>query len=72
VWRENHSVSQLIREATDLILPPQKTLTEEEFKNDPFFKIIGMCESGIKDGSLNHDKSRLLFITCSFFLFKIV
>jgi hypothetical protein len=53
---EGKSVSQLIREAIELILPPQKTLTEEEFKNDPFFKIIGVCESGIKDGSVNHDK----------------
>ena len=52
---EGKSVSQLIREAIELILPSQKTLTEEEFKNDSFFKIIGMCKSGDKHGSINHD-----------------
>ena len=53
---EGKSVSQLIREAVEFILPSQKTLTEEEFKNDPFFDIIGMysCEAD-KNGSINHN-----------------
>ena len=53
---EGKSVSQLIREAVELIIPTQKTLTEEEFRNDPFFDIIGMYASeSDKKGSVNHD-----------------
>jgi len=54
---ENKSVAQLIREAIDKFLFPSKEKAPaEDIKKDPFFKIVGMFESGIRDASVNHDK----------------
>lgn len=54
---EDKSVAQLIREAIEQVfIKKERKLSRREFKNDPFFKIIGMFEDGIKDGSVHHDR----------------
>lgn len=55
--REKKSTAQLIREAIDAFLgDKEKPQSMEDFKKDPFFRIIGLGSSGIKNGSVNHDK----------------
>lgn len=54
---EGKSVSQLVREAVEQILKSGvQKIDRKEFENDSFFKIIGLGKSGIKDGSINHDR----------------
>lgn len=55
--REKKSTAQLIREAIDAFLGNKEKLPSmKDFKKDPFFRIIGLGSSGIRNGSLNHDK----------------
>lgn len=34
----------------------KKPMSMEDFKKDSFFRIVGLGSSGIKNGSVNHDK----------------
>lgn len=53
---ESKSLSQLIREIIENICSDKEIIENKDIKRDTFFKIVGMYESGIKDGSINHDK----------------
>lgn len=54
---ENKSIAFLIREAVSEVYgisaEPKRS---DDFKKDPFFKLIGICSTGIKDGSVHHDR----------------
>lgn len=54
---EHKRVSQLIREAVGqyLHLSPQAPKHPQVQEDDPILGIIGICNSGITDGSVNHD-----------------
>lgn len=55
--REKKSTAQLIREAIDAFLgDKEKPQNMKDFKKDPFFRIVGLGSSGIRNGSVNHDK----------------
>ncbi|MFQ6066754.1 MAG: CopG family transcriptional regulator [bacterium] len=55
--REDKSVAQLIREAIEqAFAEKERQLSVKQFKKDSFFKIIGMFDDGIKDGSVHHDR----------------
>lgn len=50
---DNKSVSHLIREAIQkLLLSPQE---KDNYKEDSFNDVIGIAESGPRDGSTKHD-----------------
>ena len=51
---EKKSINRLIREAieTSLIAP----VKPEKHVKDPFESIIGIAKSGIRDGSVKHDR----------------
>ena len=55
--REDKSLAQLVREAIhDTFFEETPTkLTATEFRRE-LFKIVGLGESGISDGSIHHDK----------------
>ncbi|MBI4397891.1 MAG: ribbon-helix-helix protein, CopG family [Candidatus Omnitrophica bacterium] len=55
---ENKSVAGLIREAVSEVygIPAAHPHSVADFKQDPFFKLVGMCSSGIKDGAIHHDR----------------
>ena len=53
---EEKSVSQLIREAIENYLFGKTTSPPDESQTDPIMKIIGIAQSGIKDGSIAHDR----------------
>lgn len=53
---DNKSVSQLIREAIQGYFFEQKELQKGDYRSDSFINIIGMARSGIKDGSVAHDR----------------
>ncbi|MEW6087356.1 MAG: CopG family transcriptional regulator [bacterium] len=50
---EKKSVNQIIREAVEKFLA--SVVETKKYKNDPLENIIGIAESGIRDGSRNHD-----------------
>ncbi|MDP2762998.1 MAG: hypothetical protein Q8O27_00580 [Enterobacteriaceae bacterium] len=51
---ENKSLAKLLREYAMHIIEGKK-LTRTQFKNDPFYKIIGKGK-GKKDGAVKHDQ----------------
>ena len=51
---EKKSVNQLIREAIEMFLI--SPLQPEKQGKDPFENVIGIGKSGIKDGSVKHDR----------------
>lgn len=54
---EEKSTAQLIREAIEQVfIKKERKLSKREFKKDSFFKIVGMFDDGIKDGSVHHDR----------------
>lgn len=54
---EEKSTAQLIREAIEQVfIKKESKLSRQEFKKDPFFKIVGMFDDGVKDGSIHHDR----------------
>lgn len=54
---EEKSTAQLIREAIEqAFIKKEKKLSRREFKKDSFFKIVGMFDDGIRDGSVHHDR----------------
>jgi len=52
--RDGKSLAQLFREGAACIIEGKK-IKKVEFKNDPFFNIIGKG-TGKKDGSVKHDR----------------
>ncbi len=56
--RQHMSLASLIRDAVDQVYgaPKTKPKSLKEFHQDPIFSIIGMCNSGIKDGAVHHDR----------------
>ena len=54
---ERKSLAQLIRDAVDLVYGerPSSKRSRSRRKN-PFDGIVGICDSGIKDGAVNHDR----------------
>lgn len=50
-------VARLIDQLLELAAPSRQTLSDEEYLNDPLWKLIGAASSGIKndDGALRHD-----------------
>jgi hypothetical protein len=51
---ERKSVNQLIREAIELALAAP--VQPKKHAKDPFEGVIGIAKSGIKDGSVKHDR----------------
>ncbi|MCK4249157.1 MAG: hypothetical protein KAX15_05195 [Candidatus Omnitrophica bacterium] len=51
---DGKSLAQLFREGALCLLEGRK-LTKTQFRNDPFFKIIGKG-SGTRNGSIKHDR----------------
>lgn len=44
-------------QAVEQVLKPRVLkVDKKEFREAPFFKIIGLGKSGIRDGSVNHDR----------------
>ena len=39
----------------EVVSGEEKELSEEELRNHPLYQIIGLCPSGIEDGTENHD-----------------
>lgn len=52
--KESKSVASVVREAVEKYVKEEDETIDWE--NDPFFKIVGIANSGIKDLSVNHDK----------------
>jgi Arc/MetJ-type ribon-helix-helix transcriptional regulator len=56
-FQEEKSVAQLIREAIQELLESKREKSSSfKRKSNSFLKIIGICNSGIKDGSVHHDR----------------
>ena len=57
---ERKSLAQLIRDAVDAAYGGPRHVSPQHKKNtrqhDPFFKIIGLGASGIRDGAVHHDR----------------
>lgn len=55
---ERKSLAQLVREAVDVVYGerPRHSKAHRSIQHDPFFKLIGICETGIKDGAVHHDR----------------
>ena len=56
--RERKSLAQLIREAVDVVYGARRRMSPEKTgrQRDPFFNIIGIGSSGIRDGAAHHDR----------------
>lgn len=55
--KENKSMAGLIREALEKAYGIRaRERNAAELKKDPFFKVIGMVQDGIGDGSVHHDR----------------
>ena len=52
------SLSHLIREAVDRVYQPART--RRSFRShrprDPLLRLVGICRTGIRDGSVEHDR----------------
>ncbi len=50
-------VVRLIDQLLELASPSQQSLSDQDYLNDPLWKLIGAASSGIKndDGALRHD-----------------
>lgn len=54
---ERKSLAQLIRDAVDRVYGERPSSTRSRARrNNPFDGIIGMCDTGIKDGAVHHDR----------------
>ncbi|MBI4228011.1 MAG: hypothetical protein HY600_07065 [Candidatus Omnitrophica bacterium] len=56
--RRHQSLASLVRDAVEQVYgaPKAKPRSLKEFHKDPIFSIIGICDSGIKDGAVHHDR----------------
>lgn len=54
---EHKSLAQLIREAVEKVYGvPKRSRVQKNWHQDPFFKTIGICATGITDGAVRHDR----------------
>ena len=54
--QERKSLAQLIRDAVELAYgAPRQGHSRKDWKQDPFFKIVGIGKSRIRDGAERHD-----------------
>ena len=54
---DEKSVAQLVREAVQIVYLSSGTRNaKQNFQDDDFFKILGICDTGISDGAVNHDR----------------
>ncbi|MBI3997125.1 MAG: hypothetical protein HY352_05630 [Candidatus Omnitrophica bacterium] len=55
---ERKSLAQLIRDAVEQVYGrPQRTSRLRKGRQaDPFFNVIGICRSRVKDGAVHHDR----------------
>ena len=56
--QERKSLAQLIREAVDAAYGERRRASPSKRarRRDPFFNIIGIGASGIRDGAVHHDR----------------
>ncbi len=57
--RRHESLAQLVRDAVEQVYAapkPKTRLSKKHSKKHPLFSIVGICNSGVKDGSVNHDR----------------
>lgn len=56
--RENKSLAELIRIAVEKVYGKKLEVSpgKDSFKKDPFFSLLGLCRTGLKDGSIHHDR----------------
>lgn len=56
--RQHKSLASLIRDAVEQVygMSKPKVKSLKEFHKDPLFSIIGICDSGVKDGAAEHDR----------------
>ena len=51
------SLSQLVREAVEQVYAGSRASKKSsDWHKDPFFDVVGLCASRIKDGALRHDR----------------
>jgi len=51
------SLAQLIREAVQQVYGTRRhSKRVANWRNDPFLGVIGICATGIRDGSVHHDR----------------
>ena len=55
---ERKSLAQLIRDAVELAYgePRRRVSARRSKRRDPFFQIVGICDSGVRDGAERHDR----------------
>ena len=54
---EGRRVAELIREAIgEYLRKTREKVISHSSKKDPIFSIIGICKTGVKDGSERHDE----------------
>jgi Arc/MetJ-type ribon-helix-helix transcriptional regulator len=51
---KKESISEVVREAVAAFLKQKKSQTKN-WKTDPLWDMVGTANSGLSDGSLNHD-----------------
>ena len=58
--QERKSLAQLIREAVDVVYGERRRSDQKNkkkaWRQDPFFKVIGLGASGLRDGAVHHDR----------------
>jgi len=54
---EHKSLAKLIREAVAKVYGvPQRSTSQKDWHQDPFFHTVGICATGITDGARRHDR----------------
>jgi len=53
---EGKRVAELIRDAVKQYLGKKTKAGQKDITKDPIFDIIGMCNTGFKEDSVNHDE----------------
>jgi len=51
---KKESISEVVREAVSSFLK-QKSSQTKNWESDPLWDIVGQSDSGLSDGSMNHD-----------------
>ena len=54
--KSHKSLAQLIREAVEKVYGLQQRSQLTQHTRDPFYKLMGIGKSGIRDGSIHHDR----------------
>lgn len=55
---ERKSLAQLIRDAVEQVYGegPLRGRTRKTVQRDAFFQLVGLCQTGRKDGAVHHDR----------------